>query len=556
MTELLIYLIKSAVCLGALYLIYWFFLRKETFFAANRFYLIASIILSFILPLFKIPVYYESAELTYVVVLEAVTITAQKIETGLLNNLNFYQIVFIVYLTGAALFLIRFIFQMLQLVFLIRKCGVTKMNGINVVKLDRKYSPFSYFNFIFLNDENLKDKNLKEIIDHEKIHIRQKHSIDLILIEVITIIQWFNPFIWFYKASIKGIHEYLADNGLLTDGLNKATYQNLLLNQSVGIQINDLTNNFNQSLIKKRFIMMTKLQSKKIAKLKLLLVLPVAAVLFICFTFSANQKVIGQIPANENLLTKTEISETPIQDVKTEKQDEKIFVVVENQPQYPGGKDAQIKFLATNIKYPQEARKAGIQGMVYVTYVVEKDGSITDVRFLRGIGGGCDEEAVRVIKAMPSWIPGTQRGEAVRVQFNLPIRFTLDGDGVSKNKETTVFAYSVVEKTPQLADEQVFAVVDEMPEFKAQEMTLIEFLSTNIKYPAVARKEGIEGTIFVTFIVEKDGSLNDIKLLRGIGGGCDQEAMRVVKLLSFTPGKQRGKTVAVQYNLPIKFSLK
>lgn len=553
MTELLIYLIKSAVCLGALYLIYRFFLRKETFFAANRFYLIASIILSFILPLFKIPVYYESAELTYVIVLEAVTISAQKVEAGLLNNLSFYQIVLIVYLTGAALFLMRFIFQMLQLVFLINKFGVTKMNDLKVVKLDRKYSPFSYFNFIFLNDENLKDKNLKEIIDHEKIHIRQKHSIDLILIEVLTIIQWFNPFIWFYKASIKGIHEYLADNGLLTDGLNKATYQNLLLNQSVGIQINDLTNNFNQSLIKKRFIMMTKLQSKKIAKLKLLLVLPVAAVLFICFTFSANQKVIGQTPANEKLLTKTE---KPIQDVKAEKQEEKIFVIVEKMPEFQGGKDAQIKFMATNIKYPQEARKAGIQGMVYVTYVVEKDGSITGVRVMRGIGGGCDEEAIRVISLMPKWQPGTQKGKTVRVQYSFPIMFTLDDDGVSKDVKLIVRAYSEVEKTPQLADEQVFAVVDEMPEFKAQEMTLIEFLSTNIKYPAVARKEGIEGTVFVTFIVEKDGSLNDIKLLRGIGGGCDQEAMRVVKLLSFMPGKQRGKTVAVQYNLPIKFSLK
>lgn len=549
MTELLIYLIKSAVCLGALYLIYWFFLRKETFFAANRFYLIASIILSFILPLFKIPVYYESAELTYIIVLEAVTISAQKVEAGLLNNLSFYQIVLIVYLAGAALFLMRFIFQMLQLVFLINKFGVTKMNDLKVVKLDRKYSPFSYFNFIFLNDENLKDKNLKEIIDHEKIHIRQKHSIDLILIEVLTIIQWFNPFIWFYKASIKGIHEYLADNGLLTDGLNKATYQNLLLNQSVGIQINDLTNNFNQSLIKKRFIMMTKLQSKKIAKLKLLLVLPVAAFLFVCFTFSANQKVIGQTPMIDDLLTKTKISETPIQDMKTEKQEEKIFVIVENNAKFPGGEDARLKFIETKIKYPQEARKAGIQGVVYVTYVVEKDGSITNIKVLRGIGGGCDEEAVRVIKAMPSWIPGTQRGEAVRFQFNLPIRFVLDGNGVSKNKETT-------EKTPQLVNEQVFSVVEEMPAFKAQEMTLIEFLSTNIKYPAAARKEGIEGTVFVTFIVEKDGSLNDIKLLRGIGGGCDQEAMRVVKLLSFMPGKQRGKTVAVQYNLPIKFSLK
>lgn len=104
-----------------------------------------------------------------------------------------------------------------------------------------------------------------------------------------------------------------------------------------------------------------------------------------------------------------------------------IFTVVEDQPSFPGGDEARIRFLQENIRYPQMARESGIQGTVYVTFVVERNGSVTDVRVMRGIGGGCDEEAVRVIKAMPKWIPGKQRGKPVRVQFNMPIKFTLAG---------------------------------------------------------------------------------------------------------------------------------
>ena len=124
----------------------------------------------------------------------------------------------------------------------------------------------------------------------------------------------------------------------------------------------------------------------------------------------------------------TEVEDfTPIVEEEEEVQEMEIFTVVESMPTDPGGDAARMKFLQKNIKYPQMARESGIQGTVYVTFVVEPDGSVSDVRVLRGIGGGCDEEAVRVIKAMPKWIPGKQRGKPVRVQFNMPIKFTLQG---------------------------------------------------------------------------------------------------------------------------------
>lgn len=133
------------------------------------------------------------------------------------------------------------------------------------------------------------------------------------------------------------------------------------------------------------------------------------------------------IDAEANQLTEIPTYVPPAVTEEEEVAEAEIFTVVEDQPTFPGGDEARIRFLTNNIKYPQMARESSIQGTVYVTFVVERDGSVTDVRVLRGIGGGCDEEAIRVIKAMPKWVPGKQRGKPVRVQFNMPIKFTLAG---------------------------------------------------------------------------------------------------------------------------------
>lgn len=552
MNTLIIYLIQSAFCLASLYLIYWLFLRRDTFFTANRFYLIGSIILSFILPMFEIPIFYTNTDVVYVVALDVITVTAERIEREMAQNYSIYQSFLIVYLTGAAIFLIRFIFQLLQLAFLIRKFGVSKMYGLKIVIIKSKYSPFSYFNYIFLNEDNLQDKNLKNILEHEKIHIEQKHSIDLIILETLTIVQWFNPFIWLYKSSLKGIHEYLADEGLLTSGMNKRSYQNLLLNHAVGIQINDLTNNFNQSLIKKRFIMMTKIKTKKMARLKFLLVVPVAAILIVCFAFSANKKVFSSNNTEAITIADTDLSPVLDQDLKTTENQKEVFMVVEKMPEFNGGSKALMEYLEANINYPEAARKGGIQGGVYVTYVVETDGSISDIRIRRGIGGGCDEEAMRVVSAMPNWVAGTQRGKAVRVQFNLPIRFVLADEADDEQNEILAISKGSADGSVKM----IYQVVEEMPQFDGGESALKDYLSANINYPEAARKAKTQGRVYVAFVVKKNGSISNIKLLRGIGGGCDEESIRVVSAMpKWIPGKQRGKKVDVQFNLPIRFIL-
>jgi beta-lactamase regulating signal transducer with metallopeptidase domain len=148
-----------------------------------------------------------------------------------------------------------------QLLLLVRKYGVTRSEGLRLVLIHREYSPFSFFNLIFINTKDYQPGQLREIIEHEKVHIRQRHTLDLFLLEFMTILQWFNPFIWMYRHSVKGIHEFLADEGVLLAGHGISEYQQRLLNQAMGIQLNDMTNTFNHSLLKRRFIMMTKKRS-------------------------------------------------------------------------------------------------------------------------------------------------------------------------------------------------------------------------------------------------------------------------------------------------------
>ncbi len=432
MDTLVLYLLQSGISLSMLYIVYRLFLSRDTFFQINRVYLISSVLFSLIFPLIPLNLAYSGANETYTVMLDAIVINATKLQPAVSKHLSTFQIITIIYLTGFSIFFLRFLFQIGQLIIIIRKNGISHHEGLSIVFIDRNYAPFSFFGLIFINRKKLSEQSIKEIIDHEQVHIKQRHSIDLILFEFMTIIQWFNPFIWFYRNSIKSVHEYLADEGVLLKGYNSINYQALLLEQSTGIQVNDLTNNFNHSLIKKRIIMMTKTKSTFMARLKLMLVTPVALLLVVAFTASPLVKTMAQ---NE---TKKEIKK----EIKTADQtktvaagEEVVFKVVDDMPEFSGGDEGRMQYLIENIKYPETARKQGIQGTVYITFVVEKDGSITGTRILRGIGRGCDEEAYRVVSEMPAWNPGKQRGEAVRVQFNMPIKFTLGNEEKIENGE-------------------------------------------------------------------------------------------------------------------------
>jgi TonB family protein len=294
--------------------------------------------------------------------------------------------------------------------------------------------------------------------------------------------------------------------------------------------------------------------------------------------------------------------------------DNKVYDFVAEKPVFPGGDEALFEYLGYNIKYPEEARKNKIEGRVIVKFVVMKDGSIAEATVVRGIGSSCDEEALRVMKNMPKWKPGKNNGDPVNVTYTLPISFRLEnssskngtsigeiklntGNKATKNHDDLIYfidneevdltnvnnldpntiermdvikdatalkAYKhkgkngvikITTKSPHTED-KVFDFVAEKPEFQGGANALFEYLGKSISYPEEARKNKVEGRVIIKFVVRKDGSISDAKIVRGIGGGCDEEALRVVENMpSWNPGKNNGKAVNVTYTLPLSFKL-
>jgi len=423
MSNFITYLVQSSVLLAVLYTVYWFFLRKDTFFHVNRFYLLSSLLLSLIIPLLDIRPFTGGAISPVIIMLDPVLISPEKIEKVASDHLSWFEIAGVVYLTGVFIFSLRLAIQLIQLAIIIKRNKITREEGSKIVFVDRGYSPFSFFNLIFIRREYYVDGKLTPVLAHEKIHIHQYHTIDLLLIEIAIILQWFNPFAWFLGRSMKSIHEFLADEGVIKKGFLKSEYQTLILNEAMGLQINNLTNNFNVSLIKNRITMMTKARSASWTLAKVAFALPAFFAVLIFFSAGSTSKLAAQ----DNQAQKPQAaSEQKAVTQEKNISESTVFQVVEVMPAYPGGNEALIKFMLENVKYPEEAKKNNIQGTVFVSFIVETDGSVSNVKVLRGIGGGCDEEGVRVVSIMPKWTPGKERGKAVRVQFNMPIKFALD----------------------------------------------------------------------------------------------------------------------------------
>ncbi len=332
--------------------------------------------------------------------------------------------------------LILFLRLLGSLVFLLVRIRFNRrmyQGGCTILPLKKHISPFSFFGFVFVPEQLLSEGHLHTILLHEKAHIQKKHSMDLIFMEVLTVLFWFHPAIWYLRRELKIQHEYDADRCVLEACHDKKAYQKILLDMSFLDYNFPIANPFNYSPLKKRIMMMNKTIRKNRARaiIGMLMILPL---------FSITWLVQSCGPAPE-----TAVEAEEVVTVTDEYEQEVIFTVVEEPPRFPGGESARQQFMKDNLEYPHEARQAGIQGTVFVSFVVEQDGSVSNVEVLRGVGGGLDEEAVRVVRAMPNWIPGRQRGEDVRVQFNMPIRFRLSHDeAAGETGSDQVSAYLII----------------------------------------------------------------------------------------------------------------
>ena len=233
---------------------------------------------------------------------------------------------------------------------------------------------------------------------------------------------------------------------------------------------------------------------------------------------------------------------------------EEVYEVVEKMPKFPdGGMSGLMKYLSANIRYPEAAHKAGTQGRVTVQFVVGKDGSIGDVSILRGVDPALDAEAIRVISGMPKWKPGTQKGEPVNVKYTVPVMFRLTPEPVEKIDEMIVVGY----RNPDApVTGEVYETVDKMPEFPGGMTGLMQHLSKNIRYPAEAHTNNIQGRVVVSVIINTEGKVTNAKIVQGVAPSLDAEALRVTGTMpDWIPGTKDGKPVNVKYTFPVVFRL-
>jgi hypothetical protein len=209
------------------------------------------------------------------------------------------EILMFIYIAISILLLGRFLFRLGQLAALTKGNEIQRINGTKVVYLDKNCSTFSFFNWIFLQKSHTVDKDFSRILTHELVHIKQYHSLDIILIELLSIVLWFNPFVWPYKKSLREIHEYLADQAVIAQGCSLVGYQLLILEQHVGGKLFEFASNFRNSQIKRRLTMLSKTESKRFSRLKVFLVLPLAVLLFLAFADSSPVIVVEDTAAGE-----------------------------------------------------------------------------------------------------------------------------------------------------------------------------------------------------------------------------------------------------------------
>ena len=468
-----VYILKSSVCLLVFYLFYRLLLSRETFHRFNRVALLSILLLSCLLPLVEVTVEEQTEVHQTMMTLEQWLMLADMMNTADTTDLQaeevtvtWIQVALLVYLAGILLFALRNGYSLLKLGGLLksgRKENLSKyIDGgekVTLIVHDRDIAPFSWMKCIVISEKDL-DENGREILIHELAHIQNRHSWDLLVADICIFFQWFNPASWLLKQELQNIHEYEADETVIEKGVDAKQYQLLLIKKAVGTRLYSMANSFNHSKLKKRITMMLKEKSNPWAKLKYLYILPVAAIAVTAFArpeISETAEEISAVKVNDltaiveaKAIKSTEESvqiSTVSQDtvkvnyvpteVSRKLQGTAVFEVVEEMPEFPGGVDAMMEYLQKELRYPESAKEKGIQGRVTVQFIIDKEGNVTNSKVTRSVDKDMDAEAIRLVKAMPKWKPGMQKGKAVAVKYTVPVVFRLEG-GKTVNSQVTV----------------------------------------------------------------------------------------------------------------------
>lgn len=446
MESFAIYLIKVNVALIVLYTFYKLSFSKDTFFRLRRMMLLLICATSFVYPFIDFPVWAdwgnhpvgETLAVVYAKILPEVSVHAFSTFSGAENirwTVDTY--LWMIYGIGIALLILRTTFEMFKMYTLLLRSSHCFLNGTYVYQSVEIDEPYSFFHWIFINPARHSDKEISEILIHERTHMREFHSLDILLAQLIIILCWFNPFAWLIRSEIRMNHEYLVDKQVITLGHDKKSYQYHLLGmEHSSLAAANIYNNFSVLPLKKRIKMLNKKRTSNIMLSKYLMFIPVVALLVLfsnCANKAESGASTGEVKKDSSAVVKiddrnhdtkemAEMSKAKADEVKN---DFTIHDIVENMPVFPGGQSALLAYLGENIEYPTNAKENGAQGRVIVEFVVGKDGSISEAKIARSVDPYLDKEALRVINKMPKWEPGTNKGKPVNVKFTVPVIFRL-----------------------------------------------------------------------------------------------------------------------------------
>ena len=447
MTDFLIYDAKVAVLIAIFYMFYRLMLARETFHRVNRLTLLLTAAASFVLPLCIITLH-KTVRMEAV---PMVSVGNLQMEVAADAGPEWWQVLLpAIFIIGVVTTLGHTLMSMFRILMLIKRSEKhPQPDGITICVTDNgQIQPFSWMRYIVMSRRDYEDGN-PTILAHERGHIRLRHSWDLLLVDTLTALQWFNPAMWMLRQDLRAIHEYEADGEVLSLGINARQYQYLLITKAAGIGGYSLANGISHSTLKNRINMMLHKKSERRSLLKLLALIPIVGLALALNARTVTDYVYDE-PQKQQPVKKGKKAGTIKvngQEIKVVEQDDIVtvegeveapaqespaddaFDVVEQMPEYPGGPKALMEFLNNNVQYPAEAEKAGIQGRVIATFVVEKDGSISNAKVVKSVDPLLDAEALRVIGAMPNWKPGMQNGKVVRVKYTVPLSFHLDGGG-------------------------------------------------------------------------------------------------------------------------------
>jgi hypothetical protein len=441
---MILFLIQSTLSLFLLLMVYHLFLEKEKMHQFKRVYLLFSLVFSLAIPFVTIEIASEIIQ----PIRNSTNLLFLQGSSQIIEETNYTSyLLWAIYTLITLLCSIRFIRNILKITSKTKINAIINYHGAKLVLVPEKNLPHTFLNYIFINETDYKNRNIEaELYTHELTHVTQKHTLDVLLIEFLKTIFWFNPIFIFYKKAIQLNHEFLADEIVVRYYNDVPFYQSLLVSKANASQPIYLVSNLNFFVTKKRLLMMTKTTSKTNAILKQIALIPVFFALFYSISFktvamenptfhsiqtknglSENEIAKEKLPNKKEILQKVSALKTPattnslatqnpiLEPIATE-----IPPAVEIiQPEFPGGIIAFYKFIGTNFKVPSELKGSG---KVFLTFMVEKDGSLSEFEILKDIGFGTGEEVIRVLKLAPKWIPGKKNNETVRVKYSLPIQ--------------------------------------------------------------------------------------------------------------------------------------